>query len=149
MALFAAGDRSPSGALDDVSSLAQILARVHHICGMNTLTTAKSIGFTIGRDFALRSDPHRFSCVHSELSYLFRRLNLGRVIMHEWKPVVFVARPDLRSGTVEGAFGDGVLEGVMDVRLGRSAFVEHSSLFSTRQCVNDIVTESHRSVKQV
>jgi hypothetical protein len=63
---------------------------------------------------------------------------LGKVIVHEWKPVVFVARPDLRSGSVEGAFGDGVLEGVMDVRMGRSVFIEHSNVFSTRQCVSEI-----------
>jgi hypothetical protein len=88
--------------------------------------------------------------VHSELAYLFRRLNLGRVIVHEWEPVVFVARPDLRSGSVEGAFGDGVLEGVMDVRLGRSAFIEHSNLYSTRHCVSEILTHRNEGgVKKV
>jgi hypothetical protein len=38
----------------------------------------------------------------------------------------------------------------MDVRLGRSAFIEHSNLFSTRQCVSEIVTRrSQRGVKKV
>ena len=138
MGAYAVGDYPSESASDDISSLALILSRLHRISGTDMLTTARSIGFSVGREFALRSDPHRFSGVHSELSYLFRRLNLGKVIVHEWKPVVFVARPDVRSGSIEGAFGDGVLEGVMDVRLGRSVFIEHSNLYSTRQCVSEI-----------
>lgn len=134
---------------DDISSLALILTRLHRISGTDTLTMARSIGFTMGREFALRVDSRRFSGVHSELSYLFRRLNLGRVILHEWKPVVFVARPDLRSGSVEGAFGDGVLEGVMDVRLGRSVFVEHSRVLSKSQGVSEIIAQRERGVKKV
>lgn len=132
---------------DDISSLALILARVQRISGTTAVRMARGVGFMMGREFALRSDPHRFSGVHSELSYLFRRLNLGRVILNEWKPVLFVARPDLRIGSVEGAFGDGVLEGVMDVRLGRSVFVEHSILLSKGRGVDENV--EHRSERGV
>jgi hypothetical protein len=104
----------------------------------------------MGREFALRADPRRFTGLYSEVSYLFRRLNLGRVILHEWKPVIFVARPDLRRGSVEDAFGDGVFEGVTDVRLGRSYFVEDSSVLNKPQCVSEIVAHrGERGVKKV
>lgn len=63
---------------------------------------------------------------------------MGRVILREWKPVLFVAWPDLRNGSVEGAFGEGVLEGVVDVRFGSSVFLEHSNLF-TKQDVTENV----------
>jgi hypothetical protein len=38
----------------------------------------------------------------------------------------------------------------MEVRLGKSAYIEHSNLFSTRQCVSETVTHrSQRGVKKV
>lgn len=147
MGHYATGHGVPDKGSDDLSSLAPILARAHRISKTNVFATARSVGFSIGREFALRSNPRRFPGVHSELSYLFRRLNLGRVVMHEWTPLVFVAQPDLTGGSVERAFGDGVLEGVLDVRLGRSIFVEHSNVLSKGQCVHE--NPSYRNEKGV
>lgn len=125
MRRLGAGHYSVGTAFEEMSSLTMALARLQLLANTDTITVARKVGFTMGRELALKTDPRKYSGIDSELSSLFRRLNLGRIVLHEWKPVVFVTRPDSKNESVEGAFGEGVLEGVMDVRSPKPVFVEH------------------------
>ncbi len=113
-------------ALRDVSSLSSTLDRVQRLTGTNKITMARKIGFAVGLELASIKGAGKYADIHSELSSLFRRLNLGKVILHEWAPVVFVTRPDSKAESLEAAFGEGVLEGVVHARLEEPVFVKHS-----------------------
>jgi hypothetical protein len=86
---------------------------------------ARKIGFAVGLELAKRS-PGKHCDINSELSSLSRRLNLGKVILREWDPVVFVTHTDSKAENLEAAFGEGVLEGIVQARSGRRVFVKHS-----------------------
>ena len=111
---------------EDISSLSSALSRVQRLTGTNKVTMARKIGFVVGVELASRGSPSNYADIHSELSSLFRRLNLGKVILREWDPVVFVTRLDSKVRTLEAAFGEGVLEGIMHARLAEPVFVKHS-----------------------
>lgn len=142
-----AGHYTDGTAFKKISSLTMALARLQLLADTDTITMARKIGFTMGRELALKTDPRKYSGIDSELSSLFRRLNLGRIILHEWEPVVFVTRPDSKSESVEGAFGEGVLEGVMDVRSPKPVFVEHYIPMHKRGILTGIVSSKKRSVR--
>jgi hypothetical protein len=110
----------------DISSLSSALARVQRLTGGNEITIARKIGFAIGLELASKKGPGKCADIHSELSSLFRRLNLGKVILREWDPVVFVTRPDSKAESLEAAFGEGILEGVVHARMEEPVFVKHS-----------------------
>ncbi len=109
-----------------MSSLSSTLARVQRITGTNKIAMARKIGFAMGVELASKKPPRKQDDIHSELVSLFRQLNLGKVILREWEPVVFVTCPDSKAESLEGAFGEGVLEGVVHGRRSAPVFVEHS-----------------------
>ncbi len=110
----------------DMSSLSSALERVQRLNGTNKIAMARKIGFAIGVELASKTPPNKQGDIHSELSSLFRQLNLGKVILREWEPVVFVTCPDSKAESLEAAFGEGVLEGVVHARRQEPVFVKHS-----------------------
>lgn len=110
----------------DISSLSSALARVQRLTGTNKITMARKIGFAIGVELASRRPQSKQGDIHSELSSLFRQLNLGKVILREWEPVVIVTHADTNPESLEAAFGEGVLEGVVHARLEEPVFVKHT-----------------------
>lgn len=92
---------------------------------------ARKIGYAIGLELASQRSKSEFQDIRSELSAVFRRLHLGKVILREWEPVVFVTCPDSKTESLESAFGQGVLEGVVHARSSEPVFVKHSIPRST------------------
>lgn len=113
-------------AVQDLSSLSQTLARVQRISDTNTTTMARKIGYAIGVELASKRSATTTPELYSELSTLFRRLNLGKVTLREWDPLVFVTHANSKSKGLETAFSEGVLEGVMHVRSKVRVFFKHS-----------------------
>ncbi len=110
----------------DMSWLSLALARVQRLTGTNKITMARKIGFAVGVELASKKPPTKHGDIRSELSSLFRRLNLGKVVLREWEPVVFVTCPDSKPESLETAFSQGVLEGVVHTRREEPVFVKHS-----------------------
>jgi len=108
----------------DMSPLSSALAWVQHLTGANKIAMARKIGFAVGLDLASRRPP--CADIHSEVSSLFRRLNLGKVILREWEPLVFVTRSGFQTESLEAAFGEGLLEGLVRGRKKERVFVSHS-----------------------
>ncbi len=110
----------------DMASLSSALARVQRLTGTNKITMARKIGFAMGIELASNGPPNKHVDIHTELSLLFRRLNLGKVILREWEPVVIVTHANTKPESLEAAFGEGVLEGVVHARLEEPVFVKHT-----------------------
>jgi len=126
------GNRDPDeAAVGDLSSLSSVLARVQRIASSSANAIARKIGFAVGPELA--SGTSGSTDVHSELTQLFRRLSLGRITLREWGPVLFVDHtgPD---GKLEAAFGEGVLEGIMQARSKDQVFFKHSTSQHRRHC---------------
>jgi len=119
------GNRDPDEAgVSDLASLSSILARVQRLASSSAIQIARKIGFVVGPELA--SGTTGSADVHSELTELFRRLSLGRVTLREWGPVVFVDHFG-SDGNLEAAFGEGVLEGIMQARSKDQVFFKHST----------------------
>ena len=126
------GNRDPDEAdVRDLASLSSILARVQRIASSSATAIARKIGFAVGPDLA--SVTTGSLDVHSELTQLFRRLSLGRVTLREWGPVVFVDHTGPH-GNLEAAFGEGVLEGIIQARSNDQVFFKHSTRQRVRHC---------------
>ena len=111
--------------MGDLSSLSSALARIQRIANTNTITMARKIGFTVGLE--LVSGKSRSADIHSELATLFHRLSLGKVTLHKWDPVVFVAHSNSKNESLEAAFSEGLLDGIMHARSKDRVFVKHST----------------------
>lgn len=110
---------------DEISSLSRAIARVQRLSGTDKISMARRIGYAVGTELACRNPVENVD-LRSELSLLFRRLNLGKVVLRQWGPLVLVTTPNSRAKTLEQAFGRGVLEGVVHSRVREPVFVEHS-----------------------
>ena len=116
----------PETVAEGISSLSSALTRLQGLAGMDKTAMARKIGFTMGVEVGSRGNPTGYADIHSELSSLFRRLNLGKVVLREWEPVVFVIYPESKAESLEVAFGQGILEGFVHARSRQRVFVRHS-----------------------
>jgi len=117
---------APNATEDNMASLFETLSRLQRFEDIDKTSMARSIGYAVGVNFASRVKSERQADIGSELCSLFRRLNLGKVTIREWAPLVIVTRPGSPSETIKGAFSEGVLNGVINWRLRKHVFVRYA-----------------------
>ena len=119
-------------AAEDIIILASALSKHQGLENRDKITIARRIGFTMRLDLASKEPSTDNGAIASQIGTLFGRLGLETPTLHSWDPIVFLSHPiPLRkratdAASLEAAFGEGALKGLVCRQENHGTFVRHS-----------------------